>query len=654
MRNHDRTVVGARAHKYILADLQATPKEIISLAKKDRLGALQHPNCPPDLWFELAWDRPLEAIQSPAGALHMLEYPERWLALEKSSAGEWIRRVEFSVSDQDLRLFAADCVEHVLPIFQAYPYLPDDCQNAPEALVTAARRMASGQLSASEWQQFMDLANYTCAQTKRWRAAHSIAKGARNLLQKERLDIKPMSEFPHGALSGAALAVMFSELPDEEAQPGLYLGDYTEAYTRERVWQWRRILSYVLPAKPADEVGAYNISDDEIKAALRKGNYRQDYAAQLLGIPAGTLQSMIVRRGIVLEESPKYREPRPIRQGPATPRRVVSNEEIEAALRETGYHQGRAAELLGLNKPTLSMMIMNRGIQIDRAARHEVLSNALTKYHLTKSEIEAALREHNYNKARTAASLGMQPPTLERLIEQTGAEMADRDTRRAMRQDARERARRRSDPDEVGAYDISDDEIKAALRQANYHQAYAAELLGLKAPTLNRMIASRGIVLEESPKYREPKPLRQAPKTPRKIFSDEEIVAALRETGYHQGMTAELLGIAQSTLSMMIERRGIPIDRGVKHETLSSSFQKYHLTKHEIEAALRDHSYNIARTAATLGMPPPTLQRLIVQAGAEVADRETRRAMRQDARERARKPHDPEEIGARYYSRRSR
>jgi hypothetical protein len=74
-----------------------------------------------------------------------------------------IRRVE--ISECDLRLFAADCAEHVLPIF--HKVLPQD--DRPEKAIEAARRFARGEI---------DAAARAAARAAAWDAAGAAAGAA--------------------------------------------------------------------------------------------------------------------------------------------------------------------------------------------------------------------------------------------------------------------------------------------------------------------------------------------------------------------------------------------------------------------------------------------------------------------------------------------
>ncbi len=84
-----------------------------------------------------------------------------------------LRRVR--LSERDLRLFAADCAEHVLHLFEA-KYPNDD---RPRKAIDAARAFARGEISSTE---------LTAARTAAaWAAAGTAARAAERAWQGQRL-----------------------------------------------------------------------------------------------------------------------------------------------------------------------------------------------------------------------------------------------------------------------------------------------------------------------------------------------------------------------------------------------------------------------------------------------------------------------------------
>ncbi len=82
-------------------------------------ATLSDPECPTDFWWGWAIRYPLVAMASPLFPLLTLEQPERWLRMEEAHRGAWIGLcVSHLDFDTTRRLFAADCAERALPIWE--------------------------------------------------------------------------------------------------------------------------------------------------------------------------------------------------------------------------------------------------------------------------------------------------------------------------------------------------------------------------------------------------------------------------------------------------------------------------------------------------------------------------------------------------------
>ena len=94
----------------ILGDPLASESEIQSLDPMDALG---HPNCPPDLWWEIAADYPLKAQASLLYPLLTLENPGWWGQMEHRHRDRWI---DTWIMEQEKTLaqrFIDECRAHV-------------------------------------------------------------------------------------------------------------------------------------------------------------------------------------------------------------------------------------------------------------------------------------------------------------------------------------------------------------------------------------------------------------------------------------------------------------------------------------------------------------------------------------------------------------
>ncbi len=86
--------------------------------EETKQGALAEAECPAEMWWELAAQYPLEAMQSVLFPLLTLEAPERWAQLELDNAPEWARKATLRLANVPRDLLACDCLERALPIFE--------------------------------------------------------------------------------------------------------------------------------------------------------------------------------------------------------------------------------------------------------------------------------------------------------------------------------------------------------------------------------------------------------------------------------------------------------------------------------------------------------------------------------------------------------
>ncbi len=80
---------------------------------------LSDPHCPPGIWYQTARFHPLEAMASPLYSIFLLEDPSQWLNLERKNAQFWMYEHSKGMCIQLQRAFGADCLERVLPLFEA-------------------------------------------------------------------------------------------------------------------------------------------------------------------------------------------------------------------------------------------------------------------------------------------------------------------------------------------------------------------------------------------------------------------------------------------------------------------------------------------------------------------------------------------------------
>jgi len=211
-----RNEVGARrTQKTIQANPMATADDLAWLREQNPVAALQHPNCPPGMWWELAADYPIEAMSSTLYWMLTLESPERWEQLERGCLFTWMKHAIARLPFRERELFASDCAERVLCLYEREH--PNDTR-ARDA-IEARRRYANGQLSQEGWAFFQEEAQNACAYAQMTRCDIGIVKAIHSTCEEA------IEMAAHDA--GWAVAVDVA------------------ARWKETTWQWRRALQYL-------------------------------------------------------------------------------------------------------------------------------------------------------------------------------------------------------------------------------------------------------------------------------------------------------------------------------------------------------------------------------------------------------------------------
>ena len=130
----------------IVANPLATPAEIATL---DKVDAIQHPNCPCELWWELAAQFPMLGPQTVAGQLFLLEAPDRWTALEEKMLDLWINTVCKHLPKEQRHLLAADAMERVLWIWER----DNPSDKTVRAAMAIRRQIGQGRATQTTWEQ---------------------------------------------------------------------------------------------------------------------------------------------------------------------------------------------------------------------------------------------------------------------------------------------------------------------------------------------------------------------------------------------------------------------------------------------------------------------------------------------------------------------
>jgi len=231
--------VGARFATEVINDPQATEEEIKTILNPYPMAQLHHCNCPEELWWSLASVWVVEAMRSPLFELNTLAAPERWQEMEQKKAALWIRRYLKDLKENQQRLFAADCAEHVLHLFETvYPI-----DKAPRIAIETARHFATHpatQESIRELRRAFATADKSAAKAFDNSASYdAFADAAQAAAYAANLDDGFAGQVVAHAASAAGYAAY--ALPDKDAQQ--------TSETNEMIWQWHHLLGYLQQAK---------------------------------------------------------------------------------------------------------------------------------------------------------------------------------------------------------------------------------------------------------------------------------------------------------------------------------------------------------------------------------------------------------------------
>ena len=223
-------------------DLTPAERDAVQLPPED---AILHPDCPTELWWGLAKDYPLDAMVSVLYPLLTLESPERWTQLEEDNVEKWIELSCKKLAPFQAHLFAADCAERVLAIFEAE--YPDD--KRPREAIRVRRLFARGEVTAENWHAAWDAALYALEKAQEdgeergdpsfsggiADAAWAIVSGAADEDHPFRVNDTSVNANPTIASSLAADARFFAAQHDTCE---------TEKSAEFR-WQWGRLRQYL-------------------------------------------------------------------------------------------------------------------------------------------------------------------------------------------------------------------------------------------------------------------------------------------------------------------------------------------------------------------------------------------------------------------------
>ena len=78
---------------------------------------IQNPECDSERWWALAARHPLEAMASALYWMLTLESPERWEKMQRENIGDWLYQATKRLRFRESELFASDCAERVLHLY---------------------------------------------------------------------------------------------------------------------------------------------------------------------------------------------------------------------------------------------------------------------------------------------------------------------------------------------------------------------------------------------------------------------------------------------------------------------------------------------------------------------------------------------------------
>ena len=219
-----------RTKEGVQADMLASEEDIKWLCSQDRIAALNHPNCPPEMWWFLASLYPLPAKDSPLWDLLTLAEMGRWEKMSDHSLGSWIP-AHVSLMPWDQReLFAADCAERVVSIYErAYPY-----DRRIKEAIRARRFYARGLISVDQWERARESASGAFPPGDPLRKDCAVVFAARSA------SAWSIVESAYVASRAVGHLVAYSFVDNTFSQES-----YFDSYLKERRWQWGRIQQYL-------------------------------------------------------------------------------------------------------------------------------------------------------------------------------------------------------------------------------------------------------------------------------------------------------------------------------------------------------------------------------------------------------------------------
>jgi len=268
-----------------------------------------------------------------------------------------------------------------------------------------------------------------------------------------------------------------------------------EEFPRKRLpRRWHKNPYYVNPLQR---------SKKDVRRALSRAGSKRQEAADLLGISPITLRKYIKRYGLATEFPPKYGRGRP---------RAATKEQIIQALKESGGVRKDAAKALGITPGGLLKLVNRYGIRGDIPPSRRLL---------TEDEVFDAMEQTGGDREAAAELIDISPLTIKNFIKLPRFEK----WRKPM----------------GGREAITEDELTAALEQANGHYHTAAGILKVAKPTVGKLVKKFDLVDAYPP-------------TDKTAIPKEEVVRALQLANRSRQKAAGILGVHPQTMSHLITK----------------------------------------------------------------------------------------------------
>jgi len=275
--------MSVRSLDAIAADPLATEAELIRLSKAGHLRQLLcHPNCPTEMWWNLASVYPFEAQSSVLYELLTLEEPGRWLQLEMDWGTDWIQRYGQTLSKAAQQQLAADFATRALPVFEGTS--PED--RRPRRAIEVARSFSKKMISA-----------------------FSVTRAASDCRMA---GYEASAVHGTGQVSSAAWAAYYAA-QGQARDAAKMARDAASDEAQELRWQWSRMCEY-LRGDATENVGVLQRSHlEEIERALLAGLGQRAFRTDTQGRFARVLTNLgwLRRNAGEVRQFEIVRDPRP-------------------------------------------------------------------------------------------------------------------------------------------------------------------------------------------------------------------------------------------------------------------------------------------------------------------------------------------------------